>query len=177
MPYVKPPLGGPVGRSRMRLSASSLVSWERNQQEWFFKYKMAVKSQKNPEMILGIIVEDALVGLLMESPSCKQIPEKSIWANWKTGTDYIPTHDGPIINSIDDLKDWITKKIPHAAKVVWDTGKEIWEDSIFKKPERKWEDVELENIENMLNGGIELFIEEIVQCQESDGGPFEKRLR
>jgi len=44
MPYVKPPLGGPIGRSRMRLSASSLVSWERGKREWFLKYKIALKT-------------------------------------------------------------------------------------------------------------------------------------
>ena len=82
MPYVKPPLGGPIGRSRMRLSASSLVSWERGKREWFLKYKIALKSPKNPEMILGILVEEAVIGLMMESPSSEHIPEKSIWANW-----------------------------------------------------------------------------------------------
>ena len=43
MPYVKPPLGGPIGRSRMRLSASSLISWERGKRDWFLKYKIALK--------------------------------------------------------------------------------------------------------------------------------------
>ena len=172
MPYVKPPLGGPVGRSRMRLSASSLVSWERDSQDWFLKYKMAVRSPKNPEMILGIIVEDALVGLLMESPSCKHIPDRSIWANWKNNEEYIPTDEEPKINSIGDLKKWINCKIPHAAKTVWEDGKRKWEESISKKEDREWEDIELENIENMLEGGIQLFLEELENCNKLKGGPL-----
>ena len=74
MPYVKPPLGGPIGRSRMRLSASSLVTWERGKRDWFLKYKIALKTPKNPEMILGIIIEESLIGLIMESPSCNHCP-------------------------------------------------------------------------------------------------------
>ena len=110
MPYVKPPLGGPIGRSRMRLSASSLVSWERGKREWFLKYKIALKTPKNPEMILGILVEEAVIGLMMESPSSEHIPEKSIWANWMKKEEYTPTDSAPEINSIQDIKNWINKK-------------------------------------------------------------------
>ena len=104
MPYVKPPLGGPVGRSRMRLSASSLVAWERGKRDWFLKYKIALRTPKNPEMILGIIIEEAVIGLMMESPSCKHIPEKSIWASWMNNIEYTPTDNAPEINSIFGFK-------------------------------------------------------------------------
>jgi hypothetical protein len=177
MPYVKPPLGGPVGRSRMRLSASSLVAWERGKRDWFLKYKIALRTPKNPEMILGIIIEEAVIGLMMESPSCKHIPEKSIWACWMNNIEYTPTDNAPEINSISDLKIWISKKVPDAAKVVWDEGKTKWEDSVYKREDRAWEDVEIENIENMLYGGIELFLEEVSQCFEENGGPHLKKWR
>jgi len=177
MPYVKPPLGGPIGRSRMRLSASSLISWERGKRDWFLKYKIGVKTPKNPEMILGIIIEEALIGLMMESPSCKHIPKKSIWACWKNNIEYIPTTDSPNINSISDLKKWIEEKVPDAAKVVWNEGKIKWENSIYKREERAWEDINIELIEKMLIGGIELLLEEVNLCFENKGGPLLEKWR
>ncbi len=177
MPYVKPPLGGPIGRSRMRLSASSLVTWERGKRDWFLKYKIALKTPKNPEMILGIIIEDALIGLMMESPSCNHCPEKSIWSAWIKKEEYIPTDNAPDINSINDLKNWIIKKVPDAAKVVWDEGKKKWDDSVFKRDDRAWEDISIELIEKMLIGGIELFLEEVEKCNERNGGPHLEKWR
>ena len=177
MPYVKPPLGGPIGRSRMRLSASSLVTWERGKRDWFLKYKIALKTPKNPEMILGIIIEEALIGLMMESPSSKHIPEKSIWASWMNNMEYIPTENAPEINSLSDLREWISKKVPDAAKVVWNEGKIKWEKSVYKREDRKWEDVGINVIEKMLIGGIELFLEEITLCFEKKGGPHLEKWR
>ncbi len=177
MPYVKPPLGGPVGRSRMRLSASSLVTWERGERDWFLKYKIALKTPKNPEMILGIIIEEALIGLMMESPSCNHIPKRSIWAAWMENKEYIPTDNAPEINSINNLKNWIVNKVPDAAKVVWNEGKKKWDESVFKRPDRAWEDVSLKMIEKMLVGGIELFLEEIEKCNEKNGGPHLEKWR
>ena len=78
-------------------------------------------------MILGIIIEEALIGLMMESPSSKHIPEKSIWASWMNNMEYIPTENAPEINSLSDLREWISKKVPDAAKVVWNEGKIKWE--------------------------------------------------
>ena len=138
MPYAKPPLGGPIGRSRMRLSASSLVAWERGKRDWFLKYKIALKTAKNPEMILGILIEEALIGLIMESPSCKNNPSKSIWASWMRDIEYIPAEDEPIIEKISDLEKWILRKVPDAANVVWDEGKIKWENSVYKRSDRKW---------------------------------------
>ena len=149
MPYLKPPLGGPIGRSRMRLSASSLVSWERGKREWFLKYKIALKTPKNPEMILGILVEEAVIGLMMESPSSEHIPKKSIWANWMKKEEYTPTDSAPEINSIQDIKNWINMKVPEAANVVWAEGKRKWEESVYKREDRSWEDIDVELIENM----------------------------
>jgi len=177
MPYVKPPLGGPVGRSRMRLSASSLVTWERGERDWFLKYKIALKTPKNPEMILGIIIEEALIGLMMESPSCNHIPKRSIWAAWMENKEYIPTDNAPEINSINNLKNWIVNKVPDAAKVVWNEGKKKWDESVFKRSDRAWEDVSLKMIEKMLVGGIELFLEEIEKCNEKNGGPHLEKWR
>ena len=177
MPYSKPPLGGPIGRSRMRLSASSLVAWERGKREWFLKYKIALKSPLNPEMILGILIEEALIGLMMESPSCKNNPEKSIWACWIKKREYIPTEDAPKIEKISDLNNWIGKKIPDAAKVVWEEGKIKWENSVYQKNDRRWEDIEIELIEKMLHGGIELLLEEVENCYLAKGGPMLKKWR
>ena len=177
MPYAKPPLGGPIGRSRMRLSASSLVAWGRGKRDWFLKYKIALKTAKNPEMILGILIEEALIGLIMESPSCKNNPSKSIWASWMRDIEYIPVEDEPIIENISDLEKWILRKVPDAANVVWDEGKIKWENSVYKRSDRKWEDIKIEMIEKMLEGGIELLLEEIKKCFEMNGGPHLEKWR
>jgi hypothetical protein len=82
-----------------------------------------------------------------------------------------------VINSISDLRKWINKKIPDAAKVVWNEGKIKWEKSIYKREDREWEDVGIHLIEKMLTGGIELFLEEITQCFEKKGGPHLEKWR
>ncbi|MED5485240.1 MAG: hypothetical protein VYE59_01340, partial [Candidatus Thermoplasmatota archaeon] len=64
-----------------------------------------------------------------------------------------------------------------AAKVVWDEGKKKWDDSVFKRDDRAWEDISIELIEKMLIGGIELFLEEVEKCNEGNGGPHLEKWR
>ena len=68
MPVNQPPFGGAGRRRRNRLSGSSLVSWERCPRSWMVKRRIGLRGPVRPSMILGILLEDAVVGMLMESP-------------------------------------------------------------------------------------------------------------
>ena len=52
--------------------------------------------------------------------------------------EYTPTDSAPEINSIQDIKNWINKKVPEAANVVWAEGKQKWEESVYKREDRAW---------------------------------------
>jgi hypothetical protein len=95
MPVGLPPLGGPAGRSRRRLSASSLVTWERCPKEWFYTSKLGLRGPVVPEMVLGLVVEDALIGLFMESPL-----ENPIKASSNTKPRTISGTTGPLSPSL-----------------------------------------------------------------------------
>ena len=68
MPVNQPPFGGIGRRRRNRLSGSSLVTWQRCPRSWMVKRRIGLRGPVRPSMILGILLEDALVGILMESP-------------------------------------------------------------------------------------------------------------
>ena len=68
MPVNEPPFGGAGRRRRNRLSGSSLVNWERCPRSWMAKRRIGLRGPVRPSMILGILLEDAVVGILMESP-------------------------------------------------------------------------------------------------------------
>ena len=68
MPVSKPPLGGPLGRSRSRLSASALTSFLRCERQWFLGNKVGIRGPLNPPQVLGIVLEDALCSILMQRP-------------------------------------------------------------------------------------------------------------
>ena len=90
MPVGVPPLGGPLGRSRSRISASGLTTFLRCQRQWFLGSKLGLSGPTTPSQILGIVIEDELCGLLMHRPETS-------------------------INSLTGLGHWITEKVPAAA--------------------------------------------------------------
>ena len=55
MPVSTPPLGGPLGRSRSRLSASALTSFLRCDRQWFLGNKVGIRGPLNPPQVLGIV--------------------------------------------------------------------------------------------------------------------------
>ena len=86
MPVGIPSAGGPIGRSRMRISASGYVTWKRCPRQWFIGSKVGLRGPVNPRMVMGIRVEEALVGLLMESPMGNHLKGKSRWSAWISDT-------------------------------------------------------------------------------------------
>ena len=87
MPVGLPPLGGPLGRSRSRISASGLTTFLRCERQWFLGSKLGLSGPTTPSQVLGIVIEDELCGLLMHRPDAS-------------------------INSLTDLSHWIAQKSP-----------------------------------------------------------------
>ena len=68
MPVGIPPLGGPLGRSRSRISASGLTTFLRCKRQWFLGSKVGISGPMRPSQVIGIVLEDAFCGLMMHRP-------------------------------------------------------------------------------------------------------------
>jgi hypothetical protein len=151
MPFGKPPLGGPLGKSRSRLSASGLTSFLRCKRQWFLSSKLGLSSPLNPSQVLGIVIEDSLCEIFMKRP---------------LGLD-----------SLDEIKDWCNKLAIEYALITFEKGKKIWDEALWHKEGNSWDDVEVDSIRNRLSCGLELFLEEVESCYNSNGGPFLDQFR
>jgi hypothetical protein len=152
MPVGLPPLGGPLGRSRSRISASGLTTFLRCERQWFLGSKLGLSGPTTPSQILGIVIEDELCGLLMHRPNAS-------------------------INSLTELTQWITEKIPAAAQRAQDTGKQAWEESLWRTSDWVWEEIERSTMEEKLRCGLTLFMEEVNRCKIEGGGPYIEHYR
>ena len=150
MPVSKPPLGGPLGRSRSRLSASALTSFIRCDRQWFLGNKVGIRGPLNPPQVLGIVLEDALCSILMQRP---------------VG-----------IDSIEELKQWANGFIEDSVATVLSEGEKLWDEGIWRVDEN-WSDVDVDRVRRRLNGGLELFFEEVVACHLANGGPYLELFR
>ena len=128
MPVGLPPLGGPLGRSRSRISASGLTTFLRCERQWFLGSKLGLSGPTTPSQILGIVIEDELCGLLMHRPDAS-------------------------INSLTDLTHWIAEKIPAAAQRAQEIGKVAWEESLWRTSDWVWEEIERSTMEEKLRSG------------------------
>ncbi len=152
MPVGTPPLGGPLGRSRSRISASGLTTFLRCKRQWFLGSKVGISGPLRPAQVLGIVLEDALCGLFMHRP---------------TGA----------IGTFEELKQWANGLVPQAAQTVLEKGRELWDEGIWHQPETSWDDVELESVIVRLHFGLELFFEEVQACYSTGGGPHLESMR
>ncbi len=152
MPVGIPPLGGPLGRSRSRISASGLTTYLRCQRQWFLGSKLGLSGPTTPSQILGIVIEDELCGLLMHRPEAST-------------------------NSLPDLSQWIVEKIPAAAQRAYDDGLEAWNNSLWHAEGASWDDVDVDRLGEKLRSGLTLFMEEVNRCQNENGGPYLERYR
>lgn len=152
MPVGVPPLGGPLGRSRSRISASGLTTFLRCQRQWFLGSKLGLSGPTTPSQILGIVIEDELCGLLMHRPDTS-------------------------INSLTGLGHWISEKVPAAAQRAYDTGLAAWKDSLWHAEHTTWDDVLVESLEGKIRAGLTLFMEEVNRCYKENGGPYLEQYR
>ncbi|MFL2881678.1 MAG: PD-(D/E)XK nuclease family protein [Candidatus Poseidoniaceae archaeon] len=151
MPFGTPPSGGPLSRTRTRLSASSLTKYLRCPKQFFLGNKLGLSSPKSIYQVLGIVLEDSICSILMRRPVS--------------------------INSLEGLRDWCYNLADEEAKHCFQLGKENWDSTIWQNNEQSWEDVEVEELARKIKNGLSLFLEEVEKCYNSNGGPYLEQYR
>ncbi len=151
MPVGVPPKGGPLGRSRSRLSASGLTTYLRCPRQWYLTRKVGLSSPSSIGQVTGLVVEDALCRVLMHRP-------------------------GPM-GSLDELRTWAYEHCKEEALTAWQEGENAWNARLWKRDESDWSTVEVENYEQKIRHGVDLFLEEVEACFNQNGGPFVEQYR
>ncbi len=152
MPVGLPPRGGPLGRSRSRLSASSLTTFLRCQRQWLMGYQGGLQGPTRPSQLLGVLLEDAVCRLLMMHP--------------------------PNVSSLESLETWAEQQIGPLVDDVLETGRSQWEDVLWKSDDDAWESVTSDTVRARLQGALSLFLHEVQDCYRQGGGPhLEARRR
>ena len=151
MPFGTPPSGGPLSRTRTRLSASSLTKYLRCPKQFFLGNKLGLSSPKSIYQVLGIVLEDSICSILMRRPVS--------------------------INSLEGLREWCYNLADEEAKHCFQLGKENWDSTIWQNGEQSWDDVDLEELSRKIKNGLSLFLEEVEKCHNSNGGPYLEQFR
>ena len=151
MPFGTPPSGGPLSRTRTRLSASSLTKYLRCPKQFFLGNKLGLSSPKSIYQVLGIVLEDSICSILMRRPVS--------------------------INSLEGLREWCYNLADEEAKHCFQLGKENWDSTIWQNTEQSWEDVAVEELARKIKNGLSLFLEEVEKCYNSNGGPYLEQYR
>ncbi len=151
MPFGTPPSGGPLSRTRTRLSASSLTKYLRCPKQFFLGNKLGLSSPKSIYQVLGIVLEDSICSILMRRPVS--------------------------INSLEGLRAWCYNLADEEAKHCFQLGKENWDSTIWQNSEQSWEDVDVEELSRKIKNGLSLFLEEVEKCFKSNGGPYLEQFR
>jgi len=178
MPVNKPPFGGAGRRRRNRLSGSSLVSWERCPRAWMVKRRIGLRGSVRPSMILGILLEDAVVGLLMESPPSDGTPPhgKALFLEHQ-GDQSHEEVETKGIDSLEGINDWLESLIPALAKHVHSRFLVEWDQTPWKKEGSGPEDIKLDIIQKQIGSALKMQISEAQKCLDADGGPYLKQFR
>ena len=146
MPFGTPPSGGPLSRSRTRISASSLTKYLRCPQQFFLTNKLGLSSPKSISQILGIVLEDSLCSILMRRPVS--------------------------INSLEELESWCYELAEHEAVNCYELGKQRWDSTMWQNSTQSWNDVTVEELSRKIKNGLKLFLKEVKNCFNSNGGPY-----
>jgi hypothetical protein len=171
MPVI-PQATGVHARSRRRLSASSLVTWERCKRDWFLTRRLGIRVASHPEMLLGHIVEEAVTAIWMERPHPVEGMDEgaSTWA---------PGHNGKKIeiNSLESLKDWLRTLMRPIVDRMIEELNVAWSECLWKADGRSITDVKREKLNAMIKNAIKLQIGEATACLEANGGPHLEAFR
>ena len=151
MPVGVPPKGGPLGRSRSRLSASGLTTYLRCPRQWYLTRKVGLSSPSSIGQITGLVIEDALCRVLMHRP-------------------------GPM-DSFDALRSWAYDLCKEEAEKAWNEGEVAWNARLWKRDDSDWSTVEVSDYESKIRNGIDLFLEEVEACYNQNGGPYLETYR
>ena len=151
MPFGIPPSGGPLSRTRTRLSASSLTKYLRCEKAYFLSNKLGLSSPKSISQILGITLEDALCSILMRRPVS--------------------------INSLEEMKEWCFALAEEEAVNCYQASKQNWQSTAWRKDSQTWEEVSVEELTRKIRNGLHLFLEEVESCYLANGGPYLDEFR
>ncbi len=178
MPVNNPPFGGAGRRKRNRLSGSSLVNWKRCPRSWMVKRRIGLRGAVRPSMILGILLEDAVVGLLMESPPYDgSLPHGvASFLKYQENQNYDEVETEKI-DSLEGIQKWLSSLIPALAENVYSNFLIEWEKTPWKMKGKSAEDIEIETIQKQIGAALEMQISEASKCLESGGGPHLEKFR
>ncbi len=178
MPVNQPPFGGAGRRRRNRLSGSSLVTWQRCPRSWMAKRRIGLRGPVRPSMILGILLEDAVVGILMESPPNDGSLPPGVASFLKhmevDDTNEVETER---IDSLRGVELWLTSLIPEVAKYVYSDFLIKWQNTPWKMDGKGPDDIQIETIEKQIKSGLKMQISEASKCLEAGGGPHLEKFR
>jgi len=171
MPVIPQPTGVHA-RSRRRLSASSLVTWERCKRDWFLTRRLGIRVATHPEMLLGHIVEDAVTAIWMERPHPSDGMDEG-------ATRWAPGHHGKRmeINSLDTLKDWLRTMMRPIVDRMIEQLNIAWADCLWKAEGRSITDIKRDKLNGMVKNAIKLQMAETTACLEANGGPHLEAFR
>ena len=178
MPVNQPPFGGAGRRRRNRLSGSSLVSWERCPRSWMVKRRIGLRGPVRPSMILGILLEEAVVGMLMESPPYDGTCPPGVASLLKhMGADDTKGIETEKIDSLKGVEKWLISLIPAVAKNVYNDFLIKWKNTPWKMDGKGPDDIQIKTIEKQIQAGVKMQISEASKCLDEGGGPHLEKFR
>ena len=162
MPVI-PQATGVHARSRRRLSASSLVTWERCRRDWFLTRRLGIRVPTHPEMLLGLIVEEAVIAIWMERAQPVMQRGVTQWVESES--------EGEMeIDSLDDLEEWLRTLRRPIVDEILSRLHTAWDQAIWKA-DREVTDVKREKLNAMVKYAIRLQMAEARDCLAANGGP------
>lgn len=166
---VTPQATGVFARSRRRLSASSLVTWERCRRDWFLTRRMGLRVPMHPEMLLGHIVEEAVTAVWMERPQPKMVNGNSSWVS----NDASEETD---VDSLGDLSIWLRSLMRPVVDEILRQLEANWAAALWKA-DRSYTEIKREKLNAMIKNAIKLQMAEAEACLEANGGPHLEAFR
>ena len=152
MPVTTPPVGGPLGRSRRRLSGSAYSTWRRCPTEWRITRGLGLGSPTSPSQVLGHVLEDGVIRLIMRHAPA--------------GADRVT------------LLAWLTACAQEEAHLVREEGLRRWDALPWR---REWETpgwpFTVEDLTSRLMSAVDLMMVEVDRCIEVGGGPYLDAMR
>ncbi len=152
MPVTTPPVGGPLGRSRRRLSGSGYSTWQRCSTEWRLTREVGLGSPTSAPQVLGHVLEEGVVRLVMRH--------------------------APAGLDLHGLTSWLEREVEHEATLVHEEGARRWAEEPWRRgaDDEPWPFQE-EDLRRRLGCAVSLLLEEVEACLAEGGGPHLEAFR
>ena len=76
------------------------------------------------------------------------------------------------INSLEELESWCYELAEHEAVNCYELGKQRWDSTMWQNSTQSWNDVTVEELSRKIKNGLKLFLKEVKNCFNSNGGPY-----